>query len=302
MQAAEYRSVFSSCGAQERQQNFESYWKFTQQHAGELFEADKDVGKKRERLKYFQDNPIRSRKPLLDPDAFYRNFVNLRDDPKTLDRKTLLLCCIDKFARHEWVGISGAWDVIPAMAECKLLTDKISRVHVAEEFCHVRLFDEMLRTFHLDRVEWVPLGPIMSKIYRIFPVLPGFLMDGPAFITELMGMNFYQHLDRVLDDVFDDEPEARDRLHELLREIMVDEMAHVGQRRNFVGAIGVRVSKWLIRPLYTLFFHDIPESKYLFDVEQLIQDGKNFDYSSVPAELFEQSWIPTYCGPVQQAS
>jgi hypothetical protein len=43
------------------------------------------------------------------------------------------------------------------MANSHTVEDKISRVHLAEEFCHVRLFDEMLRTCGLDNVEWVTL-------------------------------------------------------------------------------------------------------------------------------------------------
>jgi len=146
MKTARYLSVFSPATKQERNENFDNYWEFTQQHGGELFEDDKDLAKKRATLKHFQDNPVRLRKPLADPDAFYRNYVDMQDDPKSLDRMTLMLTGIYKFARHEWVGIKGAWDAVPDMANSHTVEDKISRVHLAEEFCHVRLFDEMLRT------------------------------------------------------------------------------------------------------------------------------------------------------------
>lgn len=290
-----YRSIFSPCTAKERRENFDTYWRFTQQHAGALLEEAKDLVKKREKLAYFQKHPVRSRKPLPDPELFYRNYIKFKDDPQSIDRKTLLLTSLYKFARHEWVGISSAWEAIPKMADSKTLIDKISRVHLAEEFCHVRFFDEMLKTFHLDKVEWVPLGPVKQKIYAIFPHLPDFLMDAPAFVTELMGMTFYQHLDALFDEVLADEPEARDRLREILREIMIDEMAHVGQRRNFIGPIGIKFAQLLIPPLYRLFFRDIPESRYLFDIEQMIQDGRSFDYSSVSPEILAHSWLPSYC-------
>lgn len=290
-----YRSIFSPCSVQERKENFDSYWAFTQQHAGELLEEDKDLVNKREKLKYFQDHPVRSQNPLPNPELFYRNYVKFKDDPQSVDRKTLLLTTIYKFARHEWVGISGAWEIIPTMAEAKTLTDKISRVHLAEEFCHVRFFHEMLRTFHLDKVEWVPLGPVKQKIYKIFPRLPGFLMDTPAFVTELMGMTFYQHLDALFEEVLADEPEARQRLREILHEIMVDEMAHVGQRRNFIGPTGIKAAQLMVAPLYRGFFRDIPEAKYLFNIEQMIQEGLAFDYNSVSPQLLTRSWVPSYC-------
>ncbi len=295
MSKGKYRSVFSPASKEERAKNFEDYWEFTQQHGGELFEAEKDLAKKRAKLKYFQDNPVKLRKPLANPDAFYRNYVEMQDDPATLDKMTLMLTGIYKFARHEWVGIKGAWDVVPDMEHSYSIEDKISRVHLAEEFCHVRLFDEMLKTCGLDKVEWVPLTPFKEKIYEQFPKFPGFLMDTPAFVTELMGVTFYTHLHKLFDDVLADEPEVRERMKALLDEITIDEVAHVGQRRNFIGPIGMKVSKALVKPFYTMFFNDIPEVGLLFDVEQMIKDGLAFDFNDLPEHMIERSWIPSYC-------
>jgi len=295
MRAAKYLSIFSPATKQERKENFVTYWVFSQQHGGELLEDEQDLAKKRTRLKHFQDNPVKLRKPLADPEVFYRNYVDMQDEPKSLDRMMLMLTGIYKFARHEWVGIKGAWDAVPDMANSHTVEDKISRVHLAEEFCHVRLFDEMLRTCGLDKVEWVPLGPIKEKIYEQFPKLPGFLMDTPAFVTELMGVTFYCHLHRLFDEVLVDEPEVRERLKELLAEITIDEVAHVGQRRNFIGPIGMKVSKWLVKPFYTLFFNDIPEVGQLFNIEQMIKDGIAFDFNELPDYMIERSWVPSYC-------
>ena len=122
-----------------------------------------------------------------------------------------------------------------------------------------------------------------------------FLMDTPAFVTELIGVTFYCHLHKLFDDVLKDEPEVCARLKELLDEITIDEMAHVGQRRNFVGPIGIKVSKWLVKPFYTMFFDDIPEVAQLFDVAQMIKDGEGFDFNDMPAHMIEKSWIPSYC-------
>ncbi|MDD1607011.1 MAG: hypothetical protein LUQ18_00580, partial [Methylococcaceae bacterium] len=241
------------------------------------------------------DNPVKLRTPLANPEVFYRNYITMVDDPKSLDRMTLMLTGIYKFARHEWVGIKGAWNVAPSMADCRTLEDKISRIHLAEEFCHVRLFEEMLKTCGLDKVEWVPLSPWKEKVYEFFPKIPGFLLDSPAFVTELMGVTFYVHLQHLFDEVLADEPEVRDRLKALLDEITIDEAAHVGQRRNFVGAIGIKISKWLVKPFYTLFFNDIPEIGQLFDLKQMIEDGEKFDFNQLPPHIIERSWIPSYC-------
>lgn len=292
---AAFRSIFSPSTALERASNFHSYFEFSKRHSGELIEAEKDLTRKRERLKFFRDHPVRSRRPLADPDGFYRNYIKLVDDPASLDRRTLLLASVYKFARHEWVGISAAWDAIRPLAAARDVTDKISRYHLGEEFCHVRFFHEMFRTMQLERVEWVPLGPFMQRAYRIFPHVPDALLDPPAFVTELMGIVFYRHLDARLDEVLDDEPEARGRIRELLYEIMIDELAHVGQRRNFLGPVGIRFARRLVGPLFRAFFRDIPEAKRLFDIERMVRDGLAFDYSGLPPGLVERSWVPSYC-------
>lgn len=289
------RSIFTPSSPSERHDNFESYWAFTQRHDGEILEDRRELTRKNELLASFQSNPVRSRRPLPDPERFYRNYVVMKDDPKTFDRKTLLLTFLYKFARHEWVGISAAWDQIPTMAESTKTSERISRYHLCEEFCHVRLFHEMFRTFHLDRVEWVPLGKWMGRVYRLFPKFPESMMSPPAFVSELMGLMLYLHIDAILDDVFGDEPEARDRVRALLREIMTDEMAHVGQRRNFIGPVGLKASRAMVEPMFRLFYRDIPESRLLFDIDRMVQDAKEFDYSVMPPDVVQRSWIPSYC-------
>ncbi len=121
-----------------------------------MLEGDKNLTRKKEALARFRARSIRTRKPLADPEIFYRNYIRLVDNPRSLDRKTLLLTFLYKFARHEWAGISAVWDGIPTMARSTSTTQKISRYHLCEEFCHIRLFHEMFRTFQLDQIEWVP--------------------------------------------------------------------------------------------------------------------------------------------------
>lgn len=290
-----FRSIFSPNTARERDENFETYWRFTQDRDGPILEHEKNLTEKKRILEDFQNHRVLSKNPLPDPELFYRNYEKLRDDPKTMDRKTLLLTCIYKFARHEWAGISAAWDAIPAMNRAQKTTDKISRYHLCEEFCHVRLFHEMFRTFRLDRVEWIPLGKWSQRLYKVFPRFPEFVMRSPAFVSELMGMVFYQHLDRLFDEVFADEPEARDRLRALLHEIMTDELAHIGQRRNFFLTGEVKVARAMVGPMIRVFWRDIPEGKYLFDIPQMIQDALHFDYNQVQDDIMKRSWVPSYC-------
>ena len=296
-----YRSIFSPSTRQEQEQNFDLYWQFCQAHGGELLEAERDLTRKRDTLRAFQAHPVRAKRPLPAPEVFYRNYVRCQTPVATIDRKTLLLMAIYKVARHEWVGITGAWDAAAPFSAAHPVIAKIGRYHLAEEFGHIRLFHEMFVTFHLDAVQWVPLSAAMQRVYQLFPLLPGSLLNPPAFVTELMGLMFYRAVDSELDTVFSDEPEACQRVRALLHEITIDELAHIGQRRNFLSPRGVRVARWLVRPMFQAFFRSIPESPYLFDVPQMIHDALAFDYSDIPLALLQQSWIPTYCQPASAA-
>ena len=289
------RSIFTSASRRERIANFEAYWAYSLGHDGEILAAEKDLAKKRDRLAEFRAHPVRSRRRLVDPARFHRNHVVMRDDPRTLDRKTLLLTFLYKFARHEYVGISAAWERTEPLTASTSTLAKIGLYHLCEEFSHMRLFQEIFHTFHLDHVEWVPLGKWMSRMYRLFPLFPEALLAPPAFVSELMGLTVYQHIDGVLDDVLADEPEARGRVRALLRDVMTDELAHVGQRRNFLGPLGLRAARLMLESMYRAFFRDIPETRLLFDVEQMVRDGQTFDYSSIAPEMLANSWVPSYC-------
>jgi hypothetical protein len=76
---------------------------------------------------------------------------------------------------------------------------------------------------------------------------------------------------------------------------MTDELAHVGQRRNFIGPAGLRAAHVMLPSMYRAFFRDIPETGVLFDVDRMVRDGKGFDYGTIAPEMIEKSWVPSYC-------
>ena len=57
----------------------------------------------------------------------------------------------------------------------------------------------------------------------------------------------------------------------------------------------VRVDSAMVGPMFRAFYNDIPESKYLFDIGRMVREAKEFDYSVMPGDVFERSWIPSYC-------
>ena len=86
-----------------------------------------------------------------------------------------------------------------------------------------------------------------------------------------------------------------DRIRELLRAIMTDELSHVGERRNFMGPIELRAARLMVRPMFRAFFAGIPEAPLLFDTRRMRKDAAAFDYSTIWPDVLSVSWAPSYC-------
>ena len=289
-----YGSLFGPSTTEARHDNWMSYLDFVRKTSGELLEADKDLTHKRDLLKQLSEPAVRTRRPLASAEVFYRNCDKLRDNPHSLDKKTLTLTCIYKFARHEWAGIEAAWNAVPTLDLCDNVRSRIARYHLAEEFCHVRFFGEMFKTCHLDRVEWIPMPPLVRGFYSAIARFPWAILGAPALASELMGVTFYFHLKPLLDEVFADEPEALVRLQRLLEAITIDEISHIGQRRNYLGAVAIRIAQQLLSPMIRSYFADIPETKLLLNINKMVLDAQQFDYNLLPPRILERIWIPSY--------
>jgi hypothetical protein len=108
------------------------------------------------------------------------------------------------------------------------------------------------------------------------------------------GGTFYFHLKPLLNEAFADEPEALAQLQRLLEVIILDELSHIGQRRNYLGAVAIRVARRLLSPMIRSYFADILESKLLFNIDKMVQDARQFDYNLLSPRILERIWIPSY--------
>jgi len=122
-------------------------------------------------------------------------------------------------------------------------------------------------------------------------------MASAAFVTELMGFTVYLHLDKILDTILADEPEARTRVRELLYEIASDELGHIGLRRNFLGPLGCRAAQLMTGPMFRGFLRSMPESALLFDVDRMVRDAQGFTYGVVSPAIARGAWVPSYINP-----
>jgi hypothetical protein len=290
-----YKGIFAPASRSDRTRAFEDYWTYLLLRDGALQEEEQSLAHKTHYYRSLQMRPVCAQQPLTSAQTMAElSDLLATQHASQADRRLLALTAIYKFASHEAAGIRAAWKATPSWARCRNLTDRITRYHLCEEFCHLRLFAEMFKVCRLQ-VDWPPLSWSTRTAYGAFARFPGWCLDPIAFGSEVMGMMFYRHIWRALEEVFAPEPEVLRRLHELLGEIMVDELGHIGERRSFLGNTGVKFARKVLPVMMRRFFADIPEVEGILDVDQMVQEALTFDYSGIDSAITARAWIPAYC-------
>jgi hypothetical protein len=294
-QITRYKVIFAPVSRSDRALAFEDYWAYLLIRDGALQEEAQSLVHKTAYYQSLQANPVRVRQAPTPAQTMAELSDQLAAQGLAqADRRLLVLTAIYKFACHEAAGIQAAWRATPSWERCRNLTDRITRYHLCEEFCHLRLFAEMFKVLALY-ADWPLLSWPMRTAYAAFTRFPDWLLRPIAFSSEVMGMMFYRHIWRVLEETFATEPEALARLHELLGEIMVDELGHIGECRSYLGNAGVKLAHKILPVMMRQFFADIPEAGAILDVQQMVQDALAFDYSGIDATITKRAWIPLYC-------
>jgi hypothetical protein len=290
-----YKPIFAPAPRADRLRAFEAYWAHLMWRDGALQEAAQSLEHKTLYYQRLQTRPVRALVPLTTAQTMpeLARYLATQETAK-VDRRLLVLTTIYKFACHEAAGIEAAWRSTPSWEQCRNLTDRITRYHLCEEFCHLRLFAEMFKVFGID-TDWPTLSWPVRTAYAAFTHCPDWVLAPLAFASEVMGMMFYRHIWRALTEAFADDPAALARVHELLAEIMVDELGHIGERRSFLGRPGVAVARQTLPIMMRKFFASIPEAETILDVHQMVQEALAFDYSGIDPAITERAWIPAYC-------
>jgi hypothetical protein len=288
-QIACYKVIFAPASPSDRSRAFEDYWAYLLTRDGALQEEAQSLEYKTDYYRGLQRRPVCAQQPLTQAQtmAELADLLATRHSPQA-DRRLLALTAIYKFASHEAAGIRAAWQSTPSWERCRNLTDRITRYHLCEEFCHLRLFAEMFKVCGL-RVDWPPLSWPMRTAYGAFARFPDWLLAPVAFGSEVMGMTFYRHIWRALEEIFAAEPEVLGRMHELLGEIMVDELGHIGERRSFLGNPGVKVARKVLPAMMRQFFARIPEVEGILDIDQMVHEALTFDYSGIEKATTERA-------------
>jgi hypothetical protein len=169
-----------------RAASIEDYWTYLLIRDGALHEEAQALEHKTGYYQRLQARPVRARQSLTPAPTMAALADLLATQYRTqADRRLLALTVIYKFASHEAAGIRAAWLVTPSWERCRNLTDRITRYHLCEEFCHLRLFAEMFKVFALS-VEWPLFSWPMRTAYGAFARCPNWLLTPIAFGSEVM--------------------------------------------------------------------------------------------------------------------
>jgi len=234
-------------------------------------------------------DPVRS-KHHIDRKVFARNLRRRRPEPG-VDRRMLFLLATAKLNQAErfGVGLGEAYgnnsgdDVPPERVYMEL-----------EEHYHTRLLAYVLDIFGLPfQVVAPPL--VMRQFVKIAVFLPermSFMFVGAA---EMAGCIMFHQLRRIGVELFADEPEVAARIERLYREILTDEVGHVG----YCAARCTPAERALMRRLYPrigrLFARQTFEISLLTDREELhsLLD-RPFDVNALSAGLSDETFLAAH--------
>lgn len=231
-------------------------------------------------------NPVRSAQPADRP-TFLRNLRRRRPEPG-LDRKMLFLLATAKLNQAERFGV-GLGETYGLNSHESLPPENVYLE--LEEHYHTRLLAYVLNVFDLPfRV--VPPPFVMRQFVKTGVFLPerlGFLFVGAA---EMAGCIMFDELRRVGAELFADEPAVAERITLLYREILTDEIGHVG----YCASRCTTAERAIMRRLYPLigrlFARQTAEISLLLDPKALrARLDRPFAVPELTAGLDHQTYL-----------
>lgn len=231
-------------------------------------------------------HPRRSAK-TVDRPTFLRNLRKRRPDPG-LDRAMLFLLATAKLNQAERFGV-GLGETYGRNSDESLPPENVYLE--LEEHYHTRLLAYALDVFGLP-FQVVPPPFVMRQFVKTGVFLPerlSFMFVGAA---EMAGCIMFDELRRVGAELFADEPDVAERITLLYREILTDEIGHVGYCASRCTAperaIMRRIYPWIGR----LIARQTAEIELLIDPKALrARLDRPFDVGELTAELDNETYL-----------
>ena len=163
-----------------------------------------------------------------------------------------------------------------------------------EEHYHTRLLTYVLDVFGLP-FQVVAPPVVMRQFVKLAVFMPERL--GFAFVgaSEMAGCVMFDELRRVGVELFADEPDVAARVEGLYREILTDEIGHVGYCASRCTAAERALMRWLYPRIGRLFARQTYEISLLTDRERLhARLDQPFDIEELTADLSNETFLAAH--------
>jgi hypothetical protein len=267
----------------------EGYRDFLQRRDGEADLLNRRLANREDFFTNLETNPVRSVHPA-DRATFLRNLHRRRPEPG-LDRKMLFLLATAKLNQAERFGV-GLGETYGMNSDADTPPE---RVYLElEEHYHTRLLAYALDVFDLT-FQVVPPPFVMRQFVKSAVFIPerlGILFVGAS---EMAGCVLFDALRRVGAELFADEPEVAERVTLLYREILTDEIGHVGYCASRCTAAERAVMRWVYPRIARLFARQTAEISLLVDPDELrARLDRPFDVDELTAGLDNETYLITH--------
>jgi hypothetical protein len=187
-------------------------------------------------------------------------------------------------ARTEWALVAGlantteAYGVdieLPRVTRQRALprlreADLLLSIYVQESY-HCRILGEVCRACGVTLGRQTP-GLANRFLIWVIGALPGALRWIPIMAGELVGTAVFRHLHGRL-ALFDERPEVRRLLEELLREIWIDEVGHVAYLRAQLGPLALAVVRAALPWVVPGVVRDLPPLRQIGLTPEALLEG-----------------------------
>ena len=264
----------------------EGYRDFLKRRDGEADLLNRRLANREDFFTGLETNPVRPVHPA-DRAIFLRNLHRRRPEPG-LDRKMLFLLATAKLNQAERFGV-GLGETYGMNSDADTPPE---RVYLElEEHYHTRLLAYVLDVFDLT-FQVVPPPFVMRQFVKAAVFIPERL--GMLFVgaSEMAGCAMFDALRRVGLNCSPTNPKSPQRVTLLYREILTDEIGHVGYCASRCTTAERAVMRWLYPRIGRLFARQTAEISLLVDRDELrARLDRPFDVDELTAGLDNETYL-----------
>ncbi len=219
------------------------------------------------RLKKLEESAVAAPLLGLDDAVFQRNLVSSKPEPG-LEPRMLWALAMAKISRSERYGVEYK------LKTCGFAVAVENDPHLyveLEEFYHSRLIALALRNVGLN-ASMLPPSRLTQLALRIMMLLPHAISDIIVMAAEVAGVTVFRLLAERASELFADTPAALGNIHELLAQLLIDEVGHVYYLRSLLDGPRLQLARLLLPVVAHALLDDTPEIWPLMGRERLMKE------------------------------